>query len=82
MPVCRVNLIDKTALNATEFTHDGSHVAFKARLWAFLGVTIALGALGGALAIASLKYVVPGHSGVEAWGGWGIVAQNVLIFAG
>lgn len=41
-----VNLIDKSALNATEFTHDGSYVAFKARLWAFLGVTMALVGVG------------------------------------
>ncbi|KAI9005635.1 hypothetical protein DFJ74DRAFT_691586 [Hyaloraphidium curvatum] len=77
-----VNLIDKTALNATEFTHDGSYVAFKARLWAFLGVTMALGALGGSLAIMSLKYIIPGYTGEDAYGGFMIVAQNVLIFAG
>jgi hypothetical protein len=77
-----VNLVDKAALNATEYTHDGSRIAVKARFFAFLGVAIALGALGGALAILSLKYALPGYKGVETFVGIGIVAQTFLIFAG
>lgn len=30
----------------------------------------------------SLKYVIPGYRGDEFYPGIGIVAQNVLIFAG
>jgi hypothetical protein len=42
-----VNLIDKETLNAEDFSYSGSHVACKARAAAFIGVTMALGALGG-----------------------------------
>jgi len=77
-----VNLVDKAALNATEYTHDGTRVAAKARFFAFLGVAIALGALGGAMAIMSLKYALPGYKGVETFVGIAIVLQSVFIFAG
>ncbi|KAJ3090860.1 Transmembrane protein 50A [Phlyctochytrium bullatum] len=49
-----VNLINKETLNADDFTYSGSNVACKARAAAFLGVTMALGALGGALVGALL----------------------------
>ncbi|KAJ3314926.1 hypothetical protein HDU93_004733 [Gonapodya sp. JEL0774] len=54
----------------------------KARLCAFIGVTLALGAIGGALAIFSLKYAMPGLTGWDAYFGIGIAVQNLLIFLG
>ncbi|KAJ3237680.1 Transmembrane protein 50A [Chytriomyces hyalinus] len=42
-----VNLIDKDSLNADDFSYSGSNVACKARACAFIGITMAMGALGG-----------------------------------
>ncbi|KAJ3149138.1 hypothetical protein HK101_002093 [Irineochytrium annulatum] len=77
-----VNLIDKDTLNADDFSYSGSNVACKARACAFIGVTMALGALGGALAILSLKYIMTGQTGDGFYFGIAITAQNVLIFLG
>ncbi|TPX30709.1 hypothetical protein SmJEL517_g05792 [Synchytrium microbalum] len=77
-----VNLIDKEKLNADDFSYSGSNVACKARLFAFVGVTMALGSLGGALAIMSLKYAMPGYSGNDFYFGLTVVLQNFLIFFG
>ncbi|KAJ1565789.1 Transmembrane protein 50A [Nowakowskiella sp. JEL0078] len=77
-----VNLIDKDTLNADEDTYSGSNIACKARACAFIGISLALGALGGALAIFSLKYVLPGYSGDEFYFGIAITIQNFAIFVG
>jgi hypothetical protein len=58
-----VNLIDRESLSADDSAYDGTNVAMKARAFAFMGITIALGSLGGALAILSLKYIIPGYQG-------------------
>jgi hypothetical protein len=58
-----VNLIDRESLGADDLAYDGNNVAMKARAFAFFGITVALGSLGGALAILSLKYIIPGLSG-------------------
>ncbi|KAJ3205280.1 Transmembrane protein 50A, partial [Dinochytrium kinnereticum] len=44
-----VNLINKDTLTADDFSYSGSNVACKARAAAFIGVTMALGAIGGSL---------------------------------
>ncbi|KAJ3315758.1 hypothetical protein HDU76_002110 [Blyttiomyces sp. JEL0837] len=77
-----VNLIDKETLNAEDFSYSGTNVACKARACAFIGVTMALGSLGGALAILSLKYIMTGQSGDAFYFGIAITVQNVLIFLG
>ncbi len=76
-----MNLIDKDALNADDFTFSGEHVASKARAFAFAGVTIALGSLGGSFVILALKYLLQGYThGDEVYFGVAIVVQNLLIF--
>jgi hypothetical protein len=56
-------MIDRESLNAEDEAYDGSNVAVKARACAFFGITIGLGSIGGALAIFSLKYIIPGIEG-------------------
>ncbi|KAI8928909.1 hypothetical protein BC831DRAFT_497328 [Entophlyctis helioformis] len=75
-----VNLIDRETLSADDFAYSGQNVACKARACAFLGVTMALGALGGALAVLSLKFIIPGVSGDAFYVGQSITLQNFLIF--
>ncbi|KAI8905998.1 hypothetical protein EDD86DRAFT_193613 [Gorgonomyces haynaldii] len=76
-----VNMIDRETLGADDFQYESSSVAWKARACAFFGITLALGALGGALAILSLKYIIPGRQGDAFYLGQGITVQNFLIFA-
>ncbi|EGF78680.1 hypothetical protein BATDEDRAFT_26562 [Batrachochytrium dendrobatidis JAM81] len=75
-----VNLIDRETLNADDFEYSGPSVACKARACAFLGVTMALGSLGGALAVLSLKFIIPNVSGDAFYLGQAITIQNFLIF--
>ncbi|KAI9349013.1 hypothetical protein BDR26DRAFT_798933 [Obelidium mucronatum] len=77
-----VNLIDKDSLNADDFSYSGSNVACKARACAFIGITMAMGALGGSFAILALKYLVPGLSGEDIYFGIMITLQNIFIFVG
>ncbi|ORY37574.1 UPF0220-domain-containing protein [Rhizoclosmatium globosum] len=77
-----VNLIDKDSLNADDFSYSGGNVACKARACAFIGITMAMGALGGSFAILAMKYLVPGLSGEDTYFGVMITLQNILIFAG
>ncbi|KAJ3413903.1 hypothetical protein HDV05_007345 [Chytridiales sp. JEL 0842] len=77
-----VNLIDKETLNAEDFSYSGSNVACKARACAFIGVTMALGSLGGGFAILALKYIMTGQTGDGFYFGIAISLQNILIFLG
>ncbi|KAJ3384344.1 hypothetical protein CcCBS67573_g03332 [Chytriomyces confervae] len=77
-----VNLIDKDSLNADDFSYSGSNVACKARACAFIGITMAMGALGGSFAILALKYLMPGLSGEDIYFGVMVSLQNVFIFVG
>ncbi|KAJ3275742.1 hypothetical protein HDV01_007209 [Terramyces sp. JEL0728] len=76
-----VNVIDREMLMADDSAFEGNHVAMKARGCAFSGITMALGSVGGALAILSLKYIIPGLKGDAIYLGYCIAVQNVLIFA-
>ncbi|KAI9140895.1 UPF0220-domain-containing protein [Paraphysoderma sedebokerense] len=76
-----INSVDKSLLSANEYSHyGGSGVAWKARLFAFIGIAIAVGSLGGAISILSLKYIAKGLVDQNAWPGVAIVVQNFLIF--
>ncbi|KAJ3225109.1 hypothetical protein HDU81_008145 [Chytriomyces hyalinus] len=77
-----VNLIDKDSLNADDFSYSGSNVACKARACAFIGITMAMGALGGSFAILALKYLMPGLSGEDIYFGVMVTLQNIFIFVG
>ncbi|ORZ31178.1 hypothetical protein BCR44DRAFT_135426 [Catenaria anguillulae PL171] len=81
MALIMINSVDKNLLNGAEnlFYGDGG-VAWKARLFAFLGVALGIGSLGGSITILALKYINPGYVGEQAWTGFAIVAQNFLIF--
>ncbi|KAI9206683.1 uncharacterized protein BJ171DRAFT_496585 [Polychytrium aggregatum] len=76
-----VNLIDSSALNGDEFSFGNSNSAYKARLCAFMGIAMALGALGGAVGITVVKYVLTGMEGDAFYFGYSVIVQNVLIFA-
>eukprot|EP00842_Homolaphlyctis_polyrhiza_P002862 jgi/Hompol1/3577/HPOL_006632-RA len=75
-----VNLIDRETLSADDFAYSGQNIACKARACAFLGVTLALGSLGGALAVLSLKFIIPNVSGDALYFGKAVTLQNFLIF--
>jgi Uncharacterised protein family (UPF0220) len=66
-------MVDRESLTAEDFQYDGSGVAWKARGCAFVGVTMALGSIGGvstnpgALAILSVKYIIPGKLGAALY---------------
>ncbi|KAJ3074952.1 hypothetical protein HDU98_009727 [Podochytrium sp. JEL0797] len=77
-----VNLIDKDSLGADDFSYSGDNVACKARACAFIGITMAMGALGGSFAILALKYLIPGLGGEDIYLGVMIALQNILIFVG
>ncbi|KAI8898608.1 hypothetical protein BC833DRAFT_648595 [Globomyces pollinis-pini] len=76
-----VNLIDRESLSADDSAYESGNVAMKARACAFSGIAIAFGSIGGALAIFSLKYVIPGYEGDALYLGQAIAAQSILIFA-
>lgn len=55
-----MNIIDKETLNADEWSHNGTHVATRARFCAFIGLTMALGALCGSIvSIGAYKFLSP-----------------------
>lgn len=58
----------------------GSDTAYRARAVAFIGVTMGLGAIGGALAILSLKYILTAKVGMALYFGVTIAIQSVLVF--
>ena len=67
-------------MGADDSLYDGSNVAMKARGCAFAGITMALGSVGGALAILTLKFIIPGFEGDSMYLGICITLQNFLIF--
>ncbi|KAI9223287.1 hypothetical protein BC828DRAFT_376273 [Blastocladiella britannica] len=79
MALIMVNSVDKNILNGGD-TIFGEGIAWKARLFAFIGVALGVGALGGSVTILALKYINQGYTGTNLWSGLAIVGQNVLIF--
>ena len=75
-----VNLIDRHVLSADDYEYGSDGVAWKARAVAFFGVTLALGSIGGALAILTLKYIIPGVHGDGFYLGQTIALQSFFIF--
>jgi len=72
-----INLINQEALRG-----DGDYDEYSqnAKLCAFIGVSLALAALGSSLTIFIMEYVIPGVEGVVKYCGGAIVIQNFLIF--
>ena len=54
-----VNLIDKESLNASEWSYSGSNVATRARFCAFVGLTMGLGAICGAIVRLCSRLLLP-----------------------
>ncbi|KAL7752588.1 Vacuolar protein sorting-associated protein 68 [Sorochytrium milnesiophthora] len=74
-----VNSVDKNLLNGQDFSYSGN-AAWRARLFAFIGIALSVGSLGGAVTIMCLKYLNAGYVAEEAWPGIAFVIQNFLIF--
>lgn len=77
-----VNLIDKQRLvsdSVSAFSGDG--VAWKARLFLFLGFALMAGGLAGSFTVLALKYVIPDYAWPEGVVYWGVanVLQSVLV---
>ncbi|KNE71378.1 hypothetical protein AMAG_15613 [Allomyces macrogynus ATCC 38327] len=75
-----INSVDKSLLTGESYMYSGQGVEWKARLFAFIGVALGVGALGGSITILCLKYINPGYIGADAWPGIAIVVQNFLVF--
>lgn len=76
-----VNLIDKTRLIGDDSgTFGMSGVAWKARLFLFLGFALMAGGLAGSVSVLVLKYIVPDYKEYVYWG-LSNVAQSVCIMS-
>ncbi|KAI9104089.1 hypothetical protein DFS34DRAFT_606911 [Phlyctochytrium arcticum] len=75
-----VNLIDRNMLSADDSSFSGTNVATKARAWAFVGVSMAIGSFLGAVAIAAMKYIIPKLEGDAFYFGGCVITQSALIF--
>lgn len=73
-----INLINQEALRGED--DYGDEYMPNAKLCAFIGVSIALAALGSSLTIFIMEYVIPQLQGPVKFCGGEIVLQNVLIF--
>ena len=75
-----VNLIDKSRLLQDEDDSSYGGVAWKARLFLFLGFALMAGGLAGSVTVLVLKYVIPdwSYDGV-VWWGVANVLQSVLV---
>jgi len=74
-----INLIDKSRLQGDSFSFSGSGVAWKARLFLFLGFALMAGGLAGSISVLVLKYLVPRIDMPELYYGFTIVGQASLI---
>ncbi|KAJ1502048.1 hypothetical protein HMI55_003086, partial [Coelomomyces lativittatus] len=75
-----INSVDKTLINGNDYLYGGNHVAWKARVFAFIGIALAVGSLGGSITIMCMKYINPGLTGEDSWPGVAIMLQNFFIF--
>ncbi|KAJ3203474.1 hypothetical protein HDU82_006556 [Entophlyctis luteolus] len=74
-----VNLIDKDSLNADDFSYAGTNVACKARACAFIGITMAMGALGGGFVSAKVHVLQSLLIGVRMRSFQAILALKYLM---
>jgi hypothetical protein len=72
-----VNLIDKQRLMTEGGFSSSDNVAWKARLFLFLGFALMAGGLAGSITTLLLKYVLPGFSDTFSYVKWWGLA-NVL----
>jgi len=74
-----INLIDKSRLQGDSISFSGSAVAWKARLFLFLGFALMAGGLAGSISVLVLKYLVPRIDMPELYYGLAVVGQASLI---
>lgn len=75
-----VNLIDKSNLMGDEGSWSSGGVAWKARLFLFLGFALMAGGLAGSITILVIKYLLPDWAEHQVvWWGLSNVVQNVCI---
>ncbi|KAF9966202.1 hypothetical protein BGZ70_003015 [Mortierella alpina] len=80
-----INCIDKAALRGDSFSFSsgggGTSVAWKARVFLFVGFAFMAGGLAGSVSVLCIKYLLPGYG--EIFNFWGIcnVIQNASIMS-
>jgi len=80
-----INLIDKGALRGDSFSFSssggGTSVAWKARVFLFVGFAFMAGGLAGSISVLCIKYLLPNHG--QIFNSWGIsnVIQNGSLMA-
>ncbi|BFZ62345.1 Vacuolar protein sorting-associated protein 68 [Saitoella coloradoensis] len=74
-----INSIDKARLNGDSFSYSGSGVAWKARLFLFVGFALMAGGLAGSITVLTLKYLLPNYPYPTLWFGVANVLANGLI---
>ena len=83
-----VNLIDKSHLTEDGFSFgsmsggggwSGDSIAWRARLYLFLGFALLAGGLAGSLTVLVVKYIVPGYGAGYDYYGFANVGQNAAI---
>ncbi|KAG0098517.1 hypothetical protein BGZ93_011269 [Podila epicladia] len=77
-----INLIDKAALRGDSFSfssESGTSVAWKARVFLFIGFAFMAGGLAGSISVLCIKYLLQGYG--DPFDFWGIcnVVQNAAI---
>ena len=76
-----INLVDEESLNGSD-DFGSNNVAMKSRAIAFIGATIGLGAIGGALTTTIIKTVLAKKIYQASYLGTTVSVSNFLIFAG
>ncbi|KAF8427429.1 hypothetical protein EV426DRAFT_529714 [Tirmania nivea] len=74
-----INSIEKSRLNAENFSYAGDSTAWKARLILFLGFALMAGGLAGSVAVLVLKYIVKEYEFETMYFGIANVVANSLI---
>ncbi|KAF9136781.1 hypothetical protein BGX30_010863 [Mortierella sp. GBA39] len=80
-----INLIDKGALRGDSFSFSssggGTSVAWKARVFLFVGFAFMAGGLAGSVSVMCIKYLLPSYG--QIFNSWGIsnVIQNGSLMA-
>ncbi|KAF9276110.1 hypothetical protein BGZ88_001937, partial [Linnemannia elongata] len=80
-----INLIDKGALRGDSFSFSsnggGTSVAWKARVFLFVGFAFMAGGLAGSVSVLCIKYLLPNYG--KIFTSWGIsnVIQNGSLMA-
>ena len=76
-------MVDKESLSGGDnFGFENNNVAVKSRAIAFIGVTMGLGSIGGALSITSIKTIMAHKAAQASYLGITVAISNFLIFFG